>query len=328
MILLVLAGLMLQPPIQSRPAQNDPVAALRGTINRILAEKRFDKSSLPTSVFDPEKLDPLLVQAQWETVRPQLEKACARYVQPGQSLKLCLHFQSPPSVANRLQVAFHEPDNPVIRSALVSTFGIKNEQFRRFAPSNQANAVVLGELAPEFMKTNKQPDLIKVHRVLGSVFQKDENDFRKFKLSVLDLPNNPTAKKLVILTSWVFYGESKAPKEVRYYWRIHLELENFKDDAWGLKLVLDLGNRYAADAGISKIGDSDSLASSDMPTASLNSGTFLDTRENPIYKVDPLDNGTEEISDPRKTSRLLRHADTAFSLCVEKVMKKESPRKL
>ena len=112
---LALLCLQIRQPPQPMP---DPAVELRGSINRILAEKRFDRSYLSSAPFDPEKLDPLLIQARRETIRPSLGKACARFLRPGETSMLCLHFQSFPTDREKLRIALHDQENRVVRTAL------------------------------------------------------------------------------------------------------------------------------------------------------------------------------------------------------------------
>jgi len=247
-------------------AQGDPQAVAE--IDRAFRNHRFDPSIL--ALFDRRRLDPLIVDMEWEGVRRHVEDSLRRLNTGIRPIDLPCTFRPLPDKDDPkdghpyrlLPVFIFEKGNTRAKSVLKQVLNLRDDavwdyepergRVIRQKPVQETVITTTGDFKPRFLKGNTL-DLVQVHIGLQEVVSEDDNALKKHHLQPLPAHIMP-ARGLHFATVWKLHWKSRY---TAIGWRLKAILErNEQPDTWELVAKVEIGKRYASQADYSVIGDS------------------------------------------------------------------------
>jgi hypothetical protein len=255
----------LSPPLD---AQDDAQSAATAEIKQAFRHHGFDPSIMVP--FDRRQLDPLIVHIEWETVRGHVEAALNRLNVGSRPISLPCEFHplrasDDPKDARpyRLMPVFvFEKGNTRAKSVLKRVLGFGDDALWEYEPERgrvvrqkpvqETRLTTTGDFRPQYVKRNAI-DLVQVHIGLQELISQDDNllrihHFQPMPAHIVD------GRGLHFATVWKLHWKSRY---TAIAWRLKAVLErNKQPGTWELIAKIEIGKRYASQAGYTVIGDS------------------------------------------------------------------------
>ena len=235
------------------------ITVLDMDVKRLLKKEGVLAESIPSGEFvardllagpEGKGIDPLVLVAHWEQVRPQLQRLykdrLALKAEPDLRLRWLWVNRDRPKEPKRLRLVFADPGNFKVRKSLVSVLGLPARSFEGFA-------LVRTEIAPadsilvEPPKKIKEIDWKAIRSGLEKVFQAKELARLKLKIATGE---PPPPGGILVYTQWQHLGDVEQVPRSRYYWRVEIRLSRASTDKpdspserWLLKTAVPIARK-------------------------------------------------------------------------------------
>lgn len=249
-------------------AQEDPrVAAAAAEMRGAFRNHRFDPAIMNAS-FDRRRLDPLIVEMEWNGVRGHVEDALNRLNVGIRPIALPCEFRPLPASDDHkgeaphhlLPVFIFEKGNEKAKRALKQALGLREDSLWDYQPATgqvlipepvrETLLVKTGDFKPEYRERGNM-DFVNITKGLQNVLQ--DRALKEYRLQPLPAALRPDGIRFT--TTWAYAGKTRFKT---YAWRLKATLERnaAQPDAWELICKVELGERYASQADFRVVADS------------------------------------------------------------------------
>ncbi len=319
---------------------------LDDAVRALFNDKGFAPTMLPNRRSTLKDLDPLLVQAQWELVRPALEKLYERRLKlddpPDLRLKfLCVNdpdWKNPQQV----RVVFIDPGSEAVRRSLLATLGLPKRSFELRDSALAAKTELV------YLKATKEAAKVMnfgaVEKLLAEVLEAEKGS----KLTPLQTTVSKDNTGLQAYSRWVFLREAPEPRPQLFYWRVSFTLQKVPKDKeldanerelerWLLRTVVEIGRKTPGAPEVQAIENTDTSANfAEWLSVTLKrppdqAGTYRDERGGTVrYAVARQGNGDEAYYTEEKEgvgarlvtqSPLAQAASRVFNASQDRIVK-------
>jgi hypothetical protein len=253
----LLALSLLSGPLYAQDAQ---FVAAMAEMDHSFREHRFDPSIMVP--FHRGKLDPLIVQNEWEGVRRHVEAALNRLNAGIRPISLPCQFR-PQGNATLIPVFVFEKGNVRAKTAFKLALGLRDDALWDYEPATgrmtdrkmvtETRTVTTGDFDPKYLKLNGEPNLLKIHMALQDVVSGDDNSLKAYGFQTRPV-HIAIGQGMHFTTVWISAG---ATKFIAHAWRVKIILERAKQaDAWEFVVKVEIGKRYASQTDYSIAADS------------------------------------------------------------------------
>jgi hypothetical protein len=230
-----------------------PAQSLDVAVKNLFREKAFDPHIIPFAEegFDVAEHDPLVLQAEWESVRGPLSQLYAQHLGIASPPPLLLRFTKalPQDGKYRATARILTSRDARLRAALSRHLGCPSHVFFTGRNVAEMRTVELGAIRAKY-KTGSDLALPIVFGDLLAMLQKDDGPFGKYNLSA---DGHVGRDEMDVLSGWKFYKQIGSAK--RYFWRTNVRVARNNWRGWTLHSHIDLGRQLASQSAPKKVGD-------------------------------------------------------------------------
>jgi hypothetical protein len=242
--------------------------ALEKSIEELFKKKDYSPTLFPVEAFDVKDVEPLLVLAAWETVRPELEKLAQNSLNlsNGPNLRLRLvQVGKEKKAAQQFRFVFDFIENTRLRDALTSVLRLQAKSFLGFG--EEISPGDSGLISSVTANNPQAPKALDVNQLRTGVqeFLKKDPALNKFGLVLTDPDPKTPKERFVAQTAWVLLKAVEKPRPMEFSWRVSITFEKAKTDAeasgldevWRLRTAVEIGRKPSGQKLTEVIQDTD-----------------------------------------------------------------------
>jgi hypothetical protein len=211
-------------------------------------KKAFSRQGLDAKMygkeFDPKETEPLLLQAAWDTVSPEVVAIISRHLNSKAAPSISLSAEKVARENHKTRVIFLV--GPIQRERVISLLmkatELERDRFPKYAPVAKAIFVTVPALKDEYT-IDGNVNTTAISDALVKHIQDSSVPLKALRLTASKTILDKEKGSFQLLTSPVRIKDSPTEK-LAYFWRIHARLDTDTDAPknWLLTLRIDVGN--------------------------------------------------------------------------------------
>lgn len=297
-------------PSQEKDRIADTIKALRERIK----EKGFDSNLLKRS-HPVGEIDPLIVEANWDLIRTDLEESIAAIVGREDPVSFPLLIAQTVRDGGKKWVSYKIPtENEIARAILKDVLDLDDSYFIVARAVAETLTFPIRSLLPKYRLGGNDVDFAAIEHAIEEMIQTDDNILKPMNLSAKPF-RNPKLDRLDVISNWVYSCQVDA---IRYYWRINVRIIKDNQRQWTLVSTIDLGKRSAAMAAPRWFASTDTNRDiAKNLKVRVQGGGFHHAEPVMVWLTE--ERGVQQLEAPVASSNLAETAKQVFNLSREKL---------